>query len=467
MFSTENINTYHKFKLEEGNLYMNNTRVGIEEFYSGKNIDFSNHVFQLSDTLNISGDFFLDNNAYIDGTIYANTLELLEFNMYNPAFIKSLNSTDISTSKLTDASGDLTIQAQQNLMIHSNNDISMSSNKEIHVLTKDVITIDSSFIDMSAITFNFNNIKIDKNYGTYINGQQIIGEYLVLDNIHIKNRIILPDNVQEGTTISGDFSVTNILSSGARFDAFGINTMTGNNSLLGNTFIENGTFEDISISKLTITSDCDVFLSNNNVFRITNGNELNVITIYDWQHDLNRNIYYNSGNVIIGRITEPFDSSLNVYGPVYVKEELKVDGDISCSAEIYVTGTIYGPGINTGSDIRLKQNIHTLEKGLDIIRQIKPKIYDKNVGSSYIKECGVIAQDILEIHDLSYIVNKNKITNMYGINYNSLFMYSLLGVQELDTKLDTLNAKIDQLSQSIDQRMAIIDQKLNLLYRRR
>ena len=115
LFSTENINTYHKFKLEEGNLYMNNARVGIEEFYSGKNLDFSNHVFQLSDTINISGDLFIDNDAHINGAIYANQLDLLEFNMYNPSFIKSLTSTDISTSKLTDASGDLTIQTRQHL----------------------------------------------------------------------------------------------------------------------------------------------------------------------------------------------------------------------------------------------------------------------------------------------------------------------------------------------------------------
>ena len=39
MFSTENISTYNKFKLYEGNLYMNNERVGIEEFHSGKNIE--------------------------------------------------------------------------------------------------------------------------------------------------------------------------------------------------------------------------------------------------------------------------------------------------------------------------------------------------------------------------------------------------------------------------------------------
>lgn len=470
LFSTENINTYHKFKLEEGNLYMNNARVGIEEFYSGKNLDFSNNVFQLSDTINISGDLFIDNDAHINGAIYANQLDLLEFNMYNPSFIKSLTSTDISTSKLTDASGDLTIQTRQHLMIHSNNDISMTSNKEIHVLTKDVITIDSSFIDMSAIYFKFNNIEIKKNHSQTISNEQVTGEYMFVDNIVVRNRIVLPPNVEEGTTIEGDFTVTNTLTSGGRLVANGLNDFTGKNTLIGNTFIDNGTFEDISISKLTITSDCDVFLSNNNVFRITDGNELNVVTIYDWQHDLNRNIYYNSGNVIIGNISQPFDSSLNVYGPAFVKEDLKVAESIYVEGDVFIKGIIHASNSvipSTLSDIRLKKNINTLEKGLDIIRQLKPKIYDKNIGTSYIKESGVIAQDILEIVDLSYIVVQNPRTTMYGINYNSLFMYSLLGVKELDAKLDSLNDKIDALTESVNQRMAIIDQKLNLLYRRR
>ena len=469
MFSTENINTYHKFKLEEGNLYMNNARVGIEEFYSGKNIDFSNHIFQLSDTLNISGDLFLDNDAHIKGNIYGKKLDVIEFNMYNPSIISYITSTDISTSKLTDASGDLTIQSEQNLWIHSNNDISMTSNKKINVMTNDRILIDSSFIDMSSINFKFNNIEIKKNHIVTFNDQDITDEFLLVDNLVVKKRIILPSDVQGGTTISGDFTVTNNLISDRQFNANGLNTLIGTNSLIGNTFIDNGTFEDISISKLTITSDCDVLLSNNNVFRITNGNELNMVTIYDWRHDLNGNIYY-SGNVIIGHITEPVESSLNVYGPAYVKEDLKVDKSINVEGDVFIKGTIFATNSVIPwslSDIRLKKNINTLEKGLDIIRQLKPKIYDKNIGTSYIKESGVIAQDILEIVDLSYIVVQNPRTTMYSINYNSLFMYSLLGIQELDAKVDSLNEKIDALTESVNQRMAIIDQKLNLLYNRK
>ena len=55
LFSTETINTYNKFKVQDGNLFMNNKRVGIETYYNGKNIEISNNLLQLTDNVNISG----------------------------------------------------------------------------------------------------------------------------------------------------------------------------------------------------------------------------------------------------------------------------------------------------------------------------------------------------------------------------------------------------------------------------
>jgi len=48
---------------------MNNSRVGIEEFHSGKNIEISNHVFNLTDNVNISGDITVDGAISGFGTI--------------------------------------------------------------------------------------------------------------------------------------------------------------------------------------------------------------------------------------------------------------------------------------------------------------------------------------------------------------------------------------------------------------
>jgi len=69
MFSVQEVDTYTKFKLQEGNLYMNNQRVGIEEFHGGKNIDICNHMFRLKDDLDISGNIIVDEDMIVKGTI--------------------------------------------------------------------------------------------------------------------------------------------------------------------------------------------------------------------------------------------------------------------------------------------------------------------------------------------------------------------------------------------------------------
>lgn len=486
MFSTKNISTYNKFKLYEGNLYMNNERVGIEEFHSGKNIEISNHLLQLSDNVNISGQLIVDNDAHLGGTLYASNLDILEFTMHNPATISYINNTDISTSRINDANGDLNIHTRNDLNIDTKNDVSMNVESNFSLKVNDNFTLDSSVVNINSNKIYFNNLYIDKKHIETISGEEITGEYLVLENIKITNRIILPDNVQEGTSISGDFNVTGKLFSAGKLDANGINILNGNNSLygtndlIGNTTIEKGTFQDISISNLTVTSDCDVFLSNNKVFQITDNhvlndinyiNHINYVNVYDWLTDICHNLYYERGNIVIGNIMNVMnvmDASLNVIGNVYIKDNVQIDGILYVEGNVEIIGdlTLHSDLIRD-SDIRLKSNITDLENGMDVIRKLKPKMYNKNNGKKSIKEIGVIAQDLLDINDLSFAVILNEKTDLYGINYNSIHMYSLLGIKELDKKIDTLNEKIDQLSESIDQRLGIVDQKLNLLYNRK
>jgi hypothetical protein len=69
MFSVQEVDTYTKFKLQEGNLYMNNQRVGIEEFYGGKNIDICNHMFRLKDDLDISGSVTIEETLSVNESV--------------------------------------------------------------------------------------------------------------------------------------------------------------------------------------------------------------------------------------------------------------------------------------------------------------------------------------------------------------------------------------------------------------
>ena len=456
MFSIESVDTYNKFKLQDGNLYMNNSRVGIEEFHSGKNIEISNHMFNLTDNVNISGDMT------VDGIIYANQIAMDYFEVTD-AKIGQLENTDISTEHIhsnqlsIDVSNEFTIDSGD-LLIHTN-DICMNS-RYISICAEDIYINDGFWIQKSA-SFT-------------ISGTSYNTDYVTIKNLKVTDSITIPDTSTQGTTIQGTLTVSNdlilggVFYSNSRIDAngthslVGTNTISGENTLTGSTTIDNlqlqtGIVEDLSVSTLNVTSACDMFIENGSTFRIRNAYEISMVNIYDWLPDSSNNLYYNDGNIVIGSIANSFDASLNVFGPVDIVGTMNVNGNVDIVGELDVT-VMYSGGSTYGSDIRLKSNISDLTNGLDVIRKIKPKLYDKKCGSGHIKESGVIAQDILEIDELNYLVSEHK--GMYGMNYNSLHMYSLLAIQELDSKMD-------RLIESVEKSMGLIEQKLNILYNMR
>jgi len=456
MFSIESVDTYNKFKLQDGNLYMNNSRVGIEEFHSGKNIEISNHMFNLTDNVNISGDMT------VDGIIYANQIAMDYFEVMD-AKIGQLENTDISTEHIhsnqlsIDVSNEFTIDSGD-LLIHTN-DICMNS-RYISICAEDIYINDGFWIQKSA-SFT-------------ISGTSYNTDYVTIKHLKVTDSITIPDTSTQGTTIQGTLTVSNdlilggVFYSNSRIDAngthslVGTNTISGENTLTGSTTIDNlqlqtGIVEDLSVSTLNVTSACDMFIENGSTFRIRNAYEISMVNIYDWLPDSSNNLYYNDGNIVIGSISKSFDASLNVFGPVDIVGEVDICGNVNIDGDMDVENINYNGGSIT-SDIRLKSNISDLTNGLDIIRKIKPKLYDKKCGSGHIRESGVIAQDILEIDEINYMVSEHK--GMYGLNYNSLHMYSLLAIQELDSK-------VDRLTESVEKSMGLIEQKLNILYNMR
>ena len=460
MFSIESVDTYNKFKLQDGNLYMNNSRIGIEEFHSGKNIEISNHMFNLTDNVNISGDIT------VDGIIYANQIAMDYFEVTD-AKIGQLENTDISTEHIhsnqlsIDVNNEFTIDSGD-LLIHTN-DICMNS-RYISICAEDIYINDGFWIQKSAAVTVSNESGTYEIYTDVVNVKRLV----VTDNITLPPNVTATANFTGPSTAESDFTVNGVLYTTLIIDAngthslVGTNTISGENTLTGSTTIDNlqlqtGIVEDLSVSTLNVTSACDMFIENGSTFRIRNAYEISMVNIYDWLPDSSNNLYYNDGNIVIGSITNLFDASLNVFGPVDIVGDLSVNGNVDIVGELEVT-VIYSGGYTYGSDIRLKSNISDLTNGLDVIRKIKPKLYDKKCGSGHIKESGVIAQDILEIDELNYLVSEHK--GMYGLNYNSLHMYSLLAIQELDSK-------VDRLTESIEKSMGLIEQKLNILYNMR
>ena len=384
------------------------------------------------------------------------------------AKIDRLENTDISTERIRSnhlfiETNEFTIDAGD--VFIDTNDICMNS-RFISICAEDIYINDGFWIQKYGAVTVSNESGISEIFTDIVNVKRLI----VTDNITLPPDVTATANFTGPSTAESDFTVNGVFYTTFKIDAtgehslVGTNTMSGTNTLTGSTTIDNlqltnGIVNDLSVSSLNVTSECDIFIENGSTFRIRNAYEISMVNIYDWLPDSSNNLYYNVGNIVIGSILNSFDASLNVFGPVdivgdlYVTENVVIGGNMDVS-----TGVIYYASANATSDIRLKSNINDLSNGLDIIRKIKPKLYDKKCGSGHIKESGVIAQDILEIDELNYLVSEHK--GMYGLNYNSLHMYSLLAIQELDKKMD-------KLTESIEKSMALIEQKLNILYNMR
>ena len=117
--------------------------------------------------------------------------------------------------------------------------------------------------------------------------------------------------------------------------------------------------------------------------------------------------------------------------------------------------TVYG-SVNPTSDDRLKHNEVVITSALDVIRKLSPQKYDKTlemkaedingeIEGDYNVEAGLIAQELLEIPELAFVVSGGgDITDTdlsgvettkpqpYAVNYNSIFTYNVAATKELD-----------------------------------
>ena len=132
-------------------------------------------------------------------------------------------------------------------------------------------------------------------------------------------------------------------------------------------------------------------------------------------------------------------------------------------------GTGSCTGALTQSDDRLKHNEVIINNGLVIIDQLVPKFYQKTLKmldaryygdlSGYIwnYEVGLIAQEVLQINDISFVVSdgdyydsNNVFTRRpYSINYNNIFVYGLAAIKELHTKVKTQESIIVNLQSTM------------------
>jgi hypothetical protein len=211
-----------------------------------------------------------------------------------------------------------------------------------------------------------------------------------------------------------------------------------------------------------------------------------------------------SGNVYTSSLKDRPPTSYNVFDSSFNRIDENGRWDFS---NINVT-TLSVTGTSTGtSDDRLKHNEVVITNGLEIIEKLTPKFYQKTQvlldanyngdlsAYAWNYEAGLIAQEVLQITDLSYVVGggdyyqqtynlitqtqtqtqtqdvssnyydssanyyelsnnyyqqsannyeviNNLIAQAYNLNYNSVFVYGLAAIKELHTKVKAQESTI-------------------------
>jgi len=175
-------------------------------------------------------------------------------------------------------------------------------------------------------------------------------------------------------------------------------------------------------------------------------------------------------------------------------------GTASPGYKLEVTGSIfYSSGGLNGSDDRIKHNEEIISDALSTILKLKPKhyiktgkkLYDKTHNfeldesnnplddsgnklkylEDYTIETGIIAQEIKEIPELSFVVlgeedNENR---PLAVDYNSIHCTHIVATQELNKKvvaLESENIELKTKNNELETKVSILEQKLQLIEQR-
>jgi len=131
-----------------------------------------------------------------------------------------------------------------------------------------------------------------------------------------------------------------------------------------------------------------------------------------------------------------------------------INGGNNSSYALYVNGTVYATGnVYAYSDARSKENIVTVDNGLDKVLKLRGVYYnrvDRPEGeeSGYTntlnsRELGVIAQEIMAT--VPEVVSYSKNTDRYGVNYGNLAGLFIEAIKDLKKEIEDLRSELNML----------------------
>ena len=209
--------------------------------------------------------------------------------------------------------------------------------------------------------------------------------------------------------------------------------------------IRDCSISDCSISNLTCTNNFFV----KSITKIgTNDISINGNLVFE--SSLN---FIKTTNLQVRNITNISGSDISINGNIWIDGSLNIRGSATTTPTIIgvaiTTGGVTSSFINLRSDDRLKQNEEAIVNALTIIRKLNPQIYQKTANfmaidyrgpleQHYIVEAGLIAQEVEKIDELKFSVIRGNEQTPYSINYNSIFIYCLAALKELDNNVETI-----------------------------
>lgn len=122
-----------------------------------------------------------------------------------------------------------------------------------------------------------------------------------------------------------------------------------------------------------------------------------------------------------------------------------------------IIGELSANSVVASSDDRLKFNEVVISNGLEVIKGLVPKVYDKstelNVNVNTSREAGLIAQELLNT-EIGYCVTGGDETGHQGmvvekpykVNYNVILSYLVSAVKEQQVMIEQLQASLNVAS---------------------
>lgn len=159
----------------------------------------------------------------------------------------------------------------------------------------------------------------------------------------------------------------------------------------------------------------------------------------------------------IGDVTQLFIDSTGKIG-IGTTDSLQITEKLS------INGKVAALGYENFSDSRIKFDKKNIENGLNILKNLTPKLYNKldNFDNSLNlrKEIGFIAQEVLMIDDISFVVKARENDGLYTLDYGSIFAVNVAATKELDSLVSNLRSEVNLLKEENEMMKEVLNKLL-------